>query len=100
MRKGTFRTGMNTHKWGIRVFCLLANRRGLASSCTILKEQVSESREAGSCSLPHRPQFTQLLRESFMILTASKHLLGADFRIIAAVSVRLMTRARLQNTYY
>lgn len=28
VRKGTFRIGMNTHKWRIRVFCLLANRRG------------------------------------------------------------------------
>lgn len=38
VRKGTFRTGMNTHKWRIRVFCLLANRRGLAGSFAILKE--------------------------------------------------------------
>lgn len=39
VRKGTFRTGMNRHKWRIRVFfCLLANRRDLAGSFTIVKE--------------------------------------------------------------
>ena len=32
VRKGTFRTGMVTHKWRIKVFCLLANRRGLGGS--------------------------------------------------------------------
>lgn len=30
--KGTVRTGMNTHKWGIRVFCLLAMRHFAGSS--------------------------------------------------------------------
>jgi len=46
VRKGTFRTRMNTHKWRIRVFCLLANRRGLAGSSTTLKEKVGEFRKS------------------------------------------------------
>lgn len=59
MRKGTFRTGMNTHKWRIRVFCLLANRRDSAGTSTILKVQVIELRTAGTCF--RRPEFMQPL---------------------------------------
>lgn len=34
VRKGTVRTGMNTHKWGIRVFCLRANETFCRQFCT------------------------------------------------------------------
>lgn len=71
------------------MFCLLVNSRGLAGleSSSLVK--------AGSCSLFP----TDLIHAAtFTILAAN--VVYADFLIIGAVNLSLMTHARPQNTYY